>query len=67
MQNANRANELKGLLDDEGRNSRRGRNPLSAGDAGIGSPNEGFIGLALRACISRRLGLVGRLDLFAEE
>lgn len=52
LQKAKRANVLSGRLDDDGKNSRRGRKPLSAGEAGIGSPNEGLRGLALSGCMS---------------
>jgi hypothetical protein len=51
LQNARSANVLSGLFEEDGRNSRRGRKPLSAGDAGIGKPNGGFKGLAFACCI----------------
>lgn len=51
LQNARSANVLSGLFEEDGRNSRRGRKPLSAGDAGIGRPNGGFKGLAFTCCI----------------
>jgi len=51
LQNARSANVLSGLFEEDGRNSRRGRKPLSAGEAGIGRPNGGFKGLAFTCCI----------------
>jgi hypothetical protein len=49
--NVSRLNVLSGRFEDEGRNSRRGRKPLSAGDYGIGNPKGGLRGLAFGCCI----------------